>query len=68
MRNYCNKTFRLNIRHILVWNNGFGSYYFCRLVAEDKHGRCKDMCRLLRKKAKQKEQAYYRNIINNEKN
>ena len=66
MRNYPNKTFRPNVRHILVWNKGFGSYYFCRPIAEDNHGRCKDMRRLLRKKAKRKEQEYYRNIINEE--
>lgn len=66
MKNYANKTFRPNVKHIMVWNKGFSSYYFCRPFAEDNHGRCRDMRRLLRKKAKRKEQEYYRNIINNE--
>ena len=66
MKNYANKTFRPNVKHIIVWNKGFGSYYFCRPFLEDSHGRCRYIRRLLRKKAKRKEQEYYRNIINNE--
>ena len=66
MRNYRNKTFRTNVKHILVFNKGFGGYYFCRPVAEDNHGRCKDMRKLLRRKAKRKENNFYRNIIKEE--
>jgi hypothetical protein len=32
----------------------------------DNHGRCRDRRKLLRKRAKHKENEFYRNIINNE--
>lgn len=66
MEKYNNKIHRSNIKHIIMFTGDFAYYYYFKPYLSDNHGRCRDRRKLLRKRAKHKENEFYRNIINNE--
>lgn len=61
-----NKTHRPNIKHISEWAEDFAYYYYFKPYLSDNHSRCRDIRKAFRKRAKRKENEYFRNIINDE--